>query len=148
MNRHELYHFGVRGQKWGIRRFQNDDGTLTSAGKDRYYKKIAKQANKDAKKYVEAKQYYGEGAGTRRKILKGQLSEKMKNPDYKKAFDEAVSRQNVVKATNKANRERKARDTVKAIKRGARIVSSLTLTAIPLAVAISNGIESGNSRRW
>ena len=32
----ELYHHGIRGQKWGVRRFQNADGSLTSAGKKRY----------------------------------------------------------------------------------------------------------------
>lgn len=32
----ELYHHGVKGQKWGLRRFQNSDGTLTSAGRQRY----------------------------------------------------------------------------------------------------------------
>lgn len=32
----ELYHHGIKGQKWGIRRFQNSDGSLTSAGKKRY----------------------------------------------------------------------------------------------------------------
>ena len=32
----ELYHHGVKGQKWGIRRFQNPDGTLTAEGKARY----------------------------------------------------------------------------------------------------------------
>ena len=32
----ELYHHGIKGQKWGIRRFQNDDGTLTEEGKKRY----------------------------------------------------------------------------------------------------------------
>ena len=32
----ELYHHGIKGQKWGIRRYQNEDGTLTAAGKERY----------------------------------------------------------------------------------------------------------------
>lgn len=32
----ELYHYGIKGQKWGIRRYQNEDGTLTDAGKKRY----------------------------------------------------------------------------------------------------------------
>ena len=34
----ELYHYGVKGMKWGIRRYQNKDGTLTSKGKKRYEK--------------------------------------------------------------------------------------------------------------
>lgn len=32
----ELYHYGIKGQKWGVRRFQNPDGTLTKSGKQRY----------------------------------------------------------------------------------------------------------------
>ena len=32
----ELYHHGIKGQKWGVRRFQNKDGSLTPAGKRRY----------------------------------------------------------------------------------------------------------------
>lgn len=32
----ELYHHGIKGQKWGIRRFQNKDGSLTVAGRKRY----------------------------------------------------------------------------------------------------------------
>ena len=32
----ELYHHGIKGQKWGIRRYQNPDGSLTDAGKRRY----------------------------------------------------------------------------------------------------------------
>lgn len=32
----ELYHHGIKGQRWGVRRYQNDDGSLTSAGRARY----------------------------------------------------------------------------------------------------------------
>ena len=31
-----MQHYGVKGQKWGVRRFQNEDGTLTAEGKARY----------------------------------------------------------------------------------------------------------------
>ena len=32
----ELYHHGIKGQKWGVRRYQNEDGSYTDAGKKRY----------------------------------------------------------------------------------------------------------------
>ena len=32
----ELQHHGIKGQKWGVRRFQNKDGSLTPAGEKRY----------------------------------------------------------------------------------------------------------------
>ena len=32
----ELHHWGIKGQKWGIRRYQNKDGSLTPAGRKRY----------------------------------------------------------------------------------------------------------------
>lgn len=36
MVKNELAHHGIIGMKWGVRRYQNKDGTLTSAGKKRY----------------------------------------------------------------------------------------------------------------
>lgn len=42
MENNELMHHGVRGMKWGIRRYQNRDGTLTAAGKKRYTKELEK----------------------------------------------------------------------------------------------------------
>lgn len=51
---HYLKHYGVKGQKWGVRRYQNEDGTLTAAGKERYYnaddqKALYEQAKKSVK---------------------------------------------------------------------------------------------------
>ena len=49
----ELYHHGIKGQRWGIRRFQNPDGTLTAAGRKRYLDvdgSFTKKGEKFAKK--------------------------------------------------------------------------------------------------
>lgn len=40
-NTNYLAHHGVKGQKWGVRRYQNLDGSLTAAGKERYSTKSA-----------------------------------------------------------------------------------------------------------
>lgn len=37
MENYELTHWGIKGMRWGHRRFQNKDGTLTPAGRERYY---------------------------------------------------------------------------------------------------------------
>ena len=39
MTNNELCHFGIKGQKWGVRRYQNEDGTRTLLGKKRRSKR-------------------------------------------------------------------------------------------------------------
>lgn len=48
-----LAHHGILGQKWGVRRYQNADGTLTAAGKARLDKKDDKWAKKNSEKITE-----------------------------------------------------------------------------------------------
>lgn len=46
----ELYHHGIKGQKWGVRRFQNEDGSLTSAGQSHREEREKRKEQKRAEK--------------------------------------------------------------------------------------------------
>jgi hypothetical protein len=83
-------------------------------------------ARKDAKEFARAKMFYGESAGTRRKLIKNKVEGKSKNnPGYKKAFDDHLSRQDMSKHTDKAIGERKRRTARKSTAKTARGIGHL-----------------------
>ena len=57
MYNNELYHWGVKGMKWGVRRYQNKDGSLTDKGKKRYGENSTEDAS--AKRKTTAKKVAG-----------------------------------------------------------------------------------------
>lgn len=94
-----LAHYGIKGQKWGLRRYQNKDGTWTSEGRERYgdsgdkltrsqKKEIKKEYNADNKKAFE----YGKSATVsaraatiaRKKEAKAQKKYDRKHTDKRK----------------------------------------------------------------
>lgn len=57
MNTNELYHYGVKGMKWGVRRYQNYDGSYTRAGLKRFENSLGEYEKAD-KRYKDAKSRY------------------------------------------------------------------------------------------
>ena len=53
MNTNELAHYGILGMRWGVRRYQNPDGTLTAKGRARLEKKDDRWAKKNSDKITE-----------------------------------------------------------------------------------------------
>lgn len=54
LSENELYHHGIKGMKWGVRRYQNPDGSLTAAGRKRLEKADQRWAKRKSEK-IQAK---------------------------------------------------------------------------------------------
>ena len=86
-----LKHYGVKGMKWGIRRFQNE------SNKDHYKTRhsLYNEAKNDAKIYRQSLKYRGSGSEIKRHFVKRAITEKQnRNETYSKHFngDSASSR--------------------------------------------------------
>lgn len=109
-----LAHFGIKGMRWGARK---DDLPGVS-------RKINKDASRDASEHARAKMFHGEGAGTRRKLINATVAAKSKaNPDYKKAFDHHLEKQDMARHATKATSERKSKDRKAAVGKNARAIN-------------------------
>lgn len=53
-----LAHYGIKGQQWGVRRFQNEDGTLTEEGKSRYLDYLTSSERKEYSKFPDEAQKF------------------------------------------------------------------------------------------
>lgn len=106
-NLNEMMHYGVKGMHWGQH-------------------KIERTAKSDAKEFARAQQFYGEGAGTRRKLIKATVEGRSKNvAGYKEAFDRHLANQDMAKHASKAKSERKRKDVAKGTAKTARGIKNI-----------------------
>lgn len=161
-----LYHHGILGQKWGVRRYQNKDGTLTSAGKKRYDKEvILNDKRKDSKKLseeemIKANRWVKEDDIKKKKIVDNAKNINNELNNITRKSIERYNRENRVRLDlnnmsdkemreriNRAMLERQYNDMFapKKVSRGRELVSevldhtgsALTLTASALSIAIA-----------
>lgn len=104
-----IAHYGVLGMHWGVR---NDRPAGVSG-------KVNRMAKKDAHEYARAKLFYGEGAGTRRKLIGNTVAERTKRVSgYGAAFDHHYAKQDLSKHASAAVGERGRKDKRKTTKQG------------------------------
>lgn len=113
----ELAHYGVKGMRWGVHR-SRPEGVSRSTNR---------AAKKDAKEFTRAKMYYGEGAGNRRKLIKAKVTERSKDPSYKKAFDHHVANTNWEKRSKEARSKRVRANAAKRAGKTARGAKNVAL---------------------
>lgn len=132
-----LAHYGVRGMKWG----------QSKSAVPGVSNRTSREAKKDATEFAKAKMFFGEGAGTRRKLIKATVESKgKKDPSYQKAFDHHLANQDLGKRASQARSERKRKDTTKTVAKTARGVKNLalgvgapvTITALAVYTAAKN----------
>lgn len=122
----ELYHHGTKGMKWGVRRYQNEDGSLTAAGKKRYsrdarekgykeyddesgtyYKTAGKKGGRKETLDVDADRYVTEDLTRTKKVADdaGQLAGRMKQMNDKTMKNQSKTRLDLSKMSDKELRD-------------------------------------------
>lgn len=86
----DLYHWGIKGMRWGVRRYQNADGSLTAAGRRRYTNSDGSLNEKGKKYYAKEKQRLAE----ERKALKAKQNtdKKLASLDAKRKANEELKK--------------------------------------------------------
>lgn len=105
-----LIHYGVPGQKWGVRRWQNEDGSLTPEGYEHYGIKLLKNSkSSNVEKWGNARDknilyitgYSGSGKSTVAKMLKNKNTEVVNLDSYLSPMSKASANQMQNKKFNK-----------------------------------------------
>lgn len=127
MDEKELYHHGVKGQKWGVRRYQNKDGSLTPAGIKRYAQKGYAQDSLKSNKTAIGKAYDAY-TGTHKQNARDayeRSSEKKNKARAERYLADKEARKQ--KAINKVKKHVDKEKVAKAVGKGAEVAAKAAL---------------------
>lgn len=124
-----LAHHGTLGQKWGVRRYQNKDGSLTAAGRARYQKGQSRAESREARKLAVEKERL-----KRLKVKQQIQAEKQKaKPPKETNRVSKMSDEELNKRIERLNLEKKYRDLkadMSGVTPGKKLVSDIATSAI------------------
>lgn len=90
MPQNELQHHGIKGMRWGVRRYQNYDGTRTSAGKKRYASRDERQFARYKNKLAKKSKRIDDKAFKDYQSYQNTLDKVKQNPDSKRLARKAL----------------------------------------------------------
>ena len=149
----ELYHHGIKGQKWGIRRYQNVDGTRTPEGKLRYNKKG------EARDYAKQLNNLDRGMANARYTAsdKSFFSSKEAKAEARKSLEQGQKEvDKLIKEIQKKGYEVESKDFFRAASTGEAVAKSMAFTVagsltmaalgIPIYMLHTEGVEGKKYR--